>query len=159
MEYYEGQAEELKETIDRNEEEQEEHEELLKITNEKLSNLEEKREAQVMFWKNIYTSRVLSSTVLFQNNPQRAFLVKDDGCRTSLEAMDADINNLKRTLEETENELQKTAETSYETETKLEFVEQHCIPYQRWQLDTLRTRLHNESLRKERMNFLALAFL
>ena len=90
---------------------------------------------------------------------QRAFLVRDGGDGTSLEEMDADINNLKRTVEETENELQRTAETSYETETKLEFVEQQCIPHQRWQLDTLKTQLHNESLRKERMNFLALAFL
>ena len=90
---------------------------------------------------------------------QRAILVKDGGHGTSLEEMDADINNLKRTVEETENELQRTAETSYETETKLEYVEQQCIPYQRWQVDTLRTKLHNEAMRKERMNFLALAFL
>ena len=55
LEYHEGQAEELKETIDRNEEEQEEHEELLKITNEKLAKLEEQREAQVIFWKKTYT--------------------------------------------------------------------------------------------------------
>ena len=145
LEYYENQVEELEENIDRNEEEQEEHKELLRNTKEELSKLKQKREAQVLFWKNIYTSRVLYEQPFSKNNPksqlrlgvihQRAFLVKVDGCRM---VDPEDINNLERTVEETENELQKIAETSYETEIKLEFVEEHRIPYQRLQLETLK---------------------
>ena len=160
LEYHENQAENLKETIEIKGEEQEEQEELLKQTKEELTRLKLKREAQMLFWKNIYTSRVLYEQPFPKNKPksrltlgaihEQAFRVKDDGCRM---VDPEDTNNLERTVEETENELQKTAETSYEAEIELEYVEKNCIPYHKLQLETLQRHHHNEMLRKERMNF------
>ena len=160
LSFYEGLAFVLEEASDRNGEELEleeleELEKLVKITNEKLEKLEEQREAQVNFWENIHKSRVLSATVHPRSGLkmrilyQRAFLVRDGGEGTSLQEMDTEIGNLRKTIEE----------ACCESDANFRFVEQQCIAHMKWQLDTLKTQLQNKLIRKEKMNFLAFALL
>ena len=109
LDYHETQARNMEETIEINEGDQEEQEDLLRMTQEELAHLKQKRDTQVQFWKDFWASKVLFEQPFTRNNSrkrlrlgarhQEALLVVDAGY----------IETLERTVAETETRLRDIA--------------------------------------------------
>ena len=67
LNYHETQGKNLEEFIQINEEDQEEQEELLRITQEELAQLTQKRDTTVQFWRDFWSSKVLFRAALHQD--------------------------------------------------------------------------------------------
>ena len=152
LNYHETQGKNLEEFIQINEEDQEEQEELLRITQEELAQLTQKRDTKVQFWRDFWSIKVLFAQPFTKTNSRNRLRL---GARNheALLVVDAeDIETLKRTEAETEARLEDIADIAYEKDTELSFVERNCIEYHRLQLEILQGHYHNETVRRAKMN-------
>ena len=151
LNYHKTQCENLKEIIWINEEDQEEQEELLRLTQEELAQLIQDRDTQEKFWRDFWSSQVLFAPFTKTNLRNRLRL--GEHTHEALLVVDAeDIETLRTTVTETEARLEDLADIAHEKDTELSFAERNCVEYHRLQLQILQAKYHNKTVRRARMH-------